>query len=611
MKTAFYPRLCAYLALNFLLSLLIGSVYLFFAGSPLELLFAAAALISNTFMFYAALSLAGLAIFWLETARPVFAGLMTAFQLALVTDAAIYKIFKLHINYMVVNIILTPGGLNSLDQGFWIKALFFSIAASLVGLEAWFYVFSGKLAQRSFAGPCFLKKRLIPVLGVLFFFTLLDKLLFAWGAAYDVVYITRNAKLFPLYQPFTARTFIQKHLGTRLDKPVSFKLDLKYSRLDYPKKPLEFGPGNRPNIVYIIIDSFRGDMLTPEVTPELWEFSKKARVFKNHYSGGNCTRFGIFSLIYGIYGNYWFPVLGERRPPVITQALAGLGYDFRLYAGTKLSFPEFDRTCFVDIPHSKVYDEPAAVGKAAKDAEITGKFLEFIKTRGDGKKPYFAFIFYDASHGSYEYPPEYERFKPAAYSFNYLTLDNKKALPVFNKYRNSIYYDSRLTMKIINALSADGGLENTAVIVTGDHGEPFFEYGYHGHNQGYCPTEIKVPLVFYWPGLIPKTYEAFTSHLDVAPSVLKLLGVKNPPSDYSNGTDLFKPDTRTFLSVFSWDTAAIIKKTGTLTMALEAYKLGGVKVYDADYRAVDFKKAAEAFNGDLPAFQKEAVRFYK
>ena len=610
METTGYRRLVLFLALNFILSLLIGSVYLFFAGSPLELLFASAALISNTFMLYAALSLAGLAVFWLKAARPVFAGLMTAFQLALVTDAAIYKIFKLHINSMVANLIFTPGGLDSLDQGFWTKALFFSIAAGLVGLEAWFYMFSKKLAQTNFAGPVRLRRRLAPVLAALVFFTLLDKLLFAWGSAYDIVYITRNAKLFPLYQPFTARTFIQKHLGTRLDKPVSFKLDLKYSRLDYPKKPLEFASGSRPNIVYIVIDSFRNDMLTPEVTPELWEFSKKARVFKNHYSGGNCTRFGIFSLIYGIYGNYWFPVLGERRPPVITQALAGLGYDFRLYASAKLSFPEFDRTCFVDIPRSKVYDEPSTAGKAAKDAEITGKFLEFIK-KGDRKKPYFAFIFYDASHGSYEYPPEYERFKPAAYSFNYLTFDNKKALPVFNKYRNSIYYDSRLTMKIIDALAADGGLKNTAVIVTGDHGEPFFEYGYHGHNQGYCPAEIKVPLVFYWPGLAPKTYEAFTSHLDVAPSVLKLLGAKNPPSDYSSGTDLFEPGTRDFLTSFSWDTAAIVKKTGTLTMALEAHKLGGVKVYDADYRAADFKKAAEAFNCDLPAFQKEAGRFYK
>jgi len=610
MRTPSYRWLAGYLALNFLLSSLICLVYLFSAGSRFELLFSGVALVSNTFMLYAALSLAGLALFRFWPGRALFACLMTFFQLALVTDAAIYKIFKVHINSMVVNLLFTPGGFDSLDQSFWMKALFLAIAAGIAALEAWFYLFSRRLALRNFSGPGFYKKRLAPVLGALFFFTLLDKLLFAWGSAYDVVRITRNVKLFPLYQPFTARSFIQEHFDTRLDKPVSVKLDLKDSRLDYPKHPLEFAPGVRPDIVYIVIDSFRGDMLGPEVTPELWAFSKKARVFKNHYSGGNCTRFGIFSLLYGLYGNYWFSVLGERKPPVMTQALAGLGYDFRIYAATKLSFPEFDRTCFVDMPRSKVYDEPQAAGKDGKDAEITGKFIKFIGNR-DKKKPYFAFIFYDASHGSYEYPPEYERFKPAAYSFNYLTLDNKRALPVFNKYKNSLYYDSRLAMRIIDALSAGGDLKNTAVIIAGDHGEPFFEHGYHGHNQGYPPEEIKVPLVFYWPGLAPKTYEAFTSHFDIAPSVLKLLGVKNPPSDYSSGTDLFKPGRRDFVPSFSWDTAAIIKRTGTLTMSLEAYKLGGVKVYDADYREVPSKAAAQAFNSDLLSFQKEAVRFYK
>jgi len=342
----------------------------------------------------------------------------------------------------------------------------------------------------------------------------------------------------------------------------------------------------------------------------LWAFSKKARVFGNHYSGGNCTRFGIFSLIYGVYGNYWFPVLGERKPPAMLQALAELDYDFRIYSGTKLSFPEFDRTCFVNIPRSKVYDEPAAKGKADKDAELNGKFLEFVKSR-DRKKPYFAFVFYDSSHGSYEYPPEYERFKPAAYSFNYLTLDHKKALPVLNKYKNSIYYDSRLAMEIVDALSAAGDLKNTAVIITGDHGEPFFEYGYHGHNQGYCPTEIKVPLILYWPGLAPKIYGAFSSHFDIVPTVLKLLGVKNPPSDYSSGTDLFSPSPRGFLASFSWDTAAVIKTTGTLVIPLESYRFEGIKVYDADYRPAEAKKAAPAFSGDLQSFQKEAGRFYK
>ncbi len=45
-------------------------------------------------------------------------------------------------------------------------------------------------------------------------------------------------------------------------------------------------------------------MLDPEIMPELWKFSKKWGVFTNHYSGGNASRFGIFTLLYGINGTY-------------------------------------------------------------------------------------------------------------------------------------------------------------------------------------------------------------------------------------------------------------------------------------------------------------------
>ena len=600
------PDLWRRLAANFVFSLLIGGAYLFFAGSPLELFFAAAALVSNTFMLYAALACAGLALSLVRYGNAVFAVIITLFQLLLTADAVIYKVFKIHINSMVVNVVFTPGGLKSLDQGAWMQALFVAMAAAVVAVEV--RIFSLPAMPPRAAGA--FKKRVGVVLAVLMAFVLTDKLMFAWGSAYDVIQITRNVKLLPLYQPFTARTFIQEHFGTRLDKPVRFKLDLKSSRLDYPKKPLEFSRARRPNIIYIVIDSFRSDMMTPEVTPELFEFSKKAAVFKNHYSGGNCTRFGIFSLIYGLYGNYWFGVLGERRPPVLMTALAGLGYDFRIYAGTKLSFPEFDRTCFVDVPRENVYDEPSGEGKAGKDAEITARLTEFIKAR-DKKSPYFAFVFYDASHGSYEYPPDYERFSPAAASVNYLMINSKKVLPVFNKYKNSIYYDSRLAMRIVDAVRAAGELKDTAVIITGDHGEPFFEHGSMGHNQGYPPEEIKVPLIVSWPGLKPKVYESLTSHADVTPSVLKLLGVKNPPSDFSSGLDLFDSGPRDFVASFSWDTAAIIKKNGTLTMSLEAYRLDGIKAYDAEYRELKDKKAVAAFAAELAAFQREAGRFYR
>ncbi|MBI4801619.1 MAG: sulfatase-like hydrolase/transferase [Elusimicrobia bacterium] len=607
MKKSGFQALKVFLGCNFALSLAIGLGYFLFVGShPAELAFSIIAYLSNTAMIYAVLSLPALALFFAGAGRAPFAAVFAFLQLSLVVDVAVYKIFRFHINSMVVNLILTPGGLQSLDQGLGMKILFFAVALGLLALELWFY----SLAARSggwFAAA--FKKRTALILGLLLLFIIADKALFAWGALYDAVYITGNPRLFPLYQPLKIRTFAGKYLGVRLDREVSVPISKKYSKLDYPKIELDIMPPARPlNVLVIITDSFRYDMLDREITPELWAFSKKAAVFTNHYSGGNCTRFGIFSILYGIYGNYWFSMAGERRPPVMMDAFAALGYEFSILASAKLSFPEFNKTCFANVPREDIYDEPKSAGKDGKDREITDKFLEFLKAR-TGKKPYFAFIFYDASHGSYDYPPEFEKFKPAG-GVNYLALNKDNAPLLFNKYRNSIHYEDSLIGDILRFMEKNGDLKDTAVLVTGDHGEPFFEKGYFGHNQGYSEEEVKVPLVFYLPGRAPRVITGVTSHLDIVPTLLKLAGTRNPPADYSSGLDLFEKNSRPFICVFSWDTSAMIKDGSALVMPLEAYG-GGVKIYDKDYKAIPGKKAFETFSPHILNYQREAKRFYK
>ncbi len=348
-------------------------------------------------------------------------------------------------------------------------------------------------------------------------------------------------------------------------------------------------------------------MFSPEVMPEAWALSKKASVFRNHYSGGNCTRFGVFSILYGIYGNYWFHMLGERRGPVFIDELERQGYEMRLYASSKLSFPEFNKTCFAKVPREGIYDEPVADEVAARDKEISDKFIAYIKGRKKGK-PYFAFVFYDASHGAYAYPAGFEKFKPAI-DTNRLRLNLDNIGPLFNKYKNSVYYDDHLAGTIIKAIEASGGLKDTAILLMGDHGEAFLERGRYGHNQSFTPEEVRVPLVMYLPGHAPYSTDEVTSHMDIIPTLMPLIGVKNPVSDYSDGRNLYDKTPRPFIASFSWDTAAIIRNGETLVMPMEAYK-GGVQAYDSEFREED-RKAAAAFTPLMARFEKEGASFSK
>lgn len=599
-----YKRLAAFLGLNFCLSLVICAGFLFFAGGhPLELAYVSAALVSNTVMLYAVLFLLAAPLFLFAAGRGIMAVLVGAFQMILVTDVAIYKIFKFHLNSMVLNLVLTPGGLESLDQGWGTKALFVLLSAAL-GFAQWRF---WKLSK-GFASSSLLRgRKALALASALLLFVFVDKGLFAWGTLYDSPYITRNAQLFPLYQPLRIRSFASKYLGVKLDKEVKGGIDLKYSGLDYPKRPLEVVPPAKPlNFIFIFVDSLRADMLTQEIMPETWAFGKKSAVFENHYSGGNCTRFGIFTAIYGLYGNYWFPMLGERRGPLLVELLKKQGYDLRLYASAKLSFPEFNKTCFVDVPREGIYDEPLGDDGAKRDQDISDKFISYLKAR-DPKKPYFSFIFYDATHGNYDYLPGFEKFKPS-FGVSQLALNKSNVDGLRNKYKNSVYFDDHLVGKILKTLGETGGLKDTVVMVMGDHGEAFLERGRYGHNQGYSPEEVHVPLVFYAPGRAPARIKTLTDHLDIIPTIMPMAGVKNPAADYSNGRDLFDKAGHDFTASSSWDTAGLITEKGTLEMPLEAYK-GGVRAFDAEYREIP--KGAAAFSPLILQFQKEAKRFYR
>lgn len=79
--------------------------------------------------------------------------------------------------------------------------------------------------------------------------------------------------------------------------------------------------------------------------------------------------------------------------------------------------------------------------------------------------------------------------------------------------------------KVLNALSESGERDRTLIVFSSDHGMPFpfskatcYDYG------------TRVPFVMRWPGMgEPKTFENLTCNIDVAPTVLDLLGMPKPP----------------------------------------------------------------------------------
>lgn len=319
--------------------------------------------------------------------------------------------------------------------------------------------------------------------------------------------------------------------------------------LQYPLEPLQFNKTNQPfNLVMIVIDAWRFDMLTPDVTPTLYEFSKKAWVFNNHFSGGNATGPGIFSLFYGLPATYWTAMKVEHLGPVLIDALLKQNYQTNILVSAGLLLPNFKDSVFQKIKNLKLSipgNDPYQ-----RDINITENFKIFInnlpaKSQADtNAQPFFSFLFYDSSHSYCQINNDLMPFTPAIKTCNRFNLSNKTdPLPYLNRYKNSLLLVDTLIKQVLDTLRAQHLLENTVVIITGDHGEEFNDnkLGYFGHTSNFTKYQLQTPLIVYWPGDAPKTIDYQTSHYDIPVTLMeKLLGCQSKADLYSIGHSLLE-----------------------------------------------------------------------
>jgi len=98
-----------------------------------------------------------------------------------------------------------------------------------------------------------------------------------------------------------------------------------------------------------------------------------------------------------------------------------------------------------------------------------------------------------------------------------------------NGYDTGIRYADEWTGRILAALEREGVLEETAIIVTSDHGENQGELNVYGDHQTADHITSRVPLIVRWPGVAGgRADRALHYQMDLAPTVLELLGGESP-----------------------------------------------------------------------------------
>ncbi|MCX6348659.1 MAG: sulfatase-like hydrolase/transferase, partial [Candidatus Aureabacteria bacterium] len=494
-------------------------------------------------------------------------------QVYLFIDVRVYIHFRFHLSGIVFQAMATPGYWDSMH--FEGQDRLFSIlgAAGLILAELVLFLFLARTPAR--AGRFWRLTRpriLFSLAGLILLLSVVEKIGYGLADGYNLAEITRYGRIFPFYFPITFREWFDAHFGKKEIPSPALTVRGK-NELAYPLPGFSYGIfPRRRNIVVILVEGLRSDLLNEEVMPNLNAFARRAIVCRNHYSAGNTSRFGAFGLFYGLYGSYWLEALNRRQGPVLIEALKRNGYLFKIMSSTSLSYPELSRTAFADVP-DPLEDELPGEDSCERDDLLVENYCDWLATV-PRDRPFFTFIFLDSSHSTFFFKSAFEKFTPCAPGISFVRTDlQEDREAIFNRYRNAVHYDDYNVGRIIQALEADGILDRTIVLITGDHGEEFWENGYFGHNSAYTAQQVKVPLVYFNPDAPAREIEAMTSHLDVPATILKALGDGNDPGLYGLGADVLGPARPAFLVLSGWDDCCLVTGRIKIRFSTESYNV--------------------------------------
>ena len=189
----------------------------------------------------------------------------------------------------------------------------------------------------------------------------------------------------------------------------------------------------------------------------------------------------------------------------------------------------------------------------AADRELLGRIARTLTE--DPERPQFVVVFLMSTHYPYKYLPVYERHVPALSVKTNLLADFGAQTPEFheaiwNRYLNALAFADDTVSDFLQGLDPARNL----VIITGDHGESFYDDGTWMHFGGtLSEIQTRVPMVIRGPGVDAGVISRATLHSDVVPTVLHALAGRAVPVEHVYGHDLLAAE---------WPDEALLGKPG-------------------------------------------------
>ncbi|MFP6662819.1 MAG: sulfatase, partial [Deltaproteobacteria bacterium] len=286
-----------------------------------------------------------------------------------------------------------------------------------------------------------------------------------------------------------------------------------------------------PNVIFISLDTFRGDHLGASrngraLTPDLNAFAAQGALFTSAMTTYPSTTASHLSLLTGLYPmrhNTDHPGRRlAREIPLAAQIFAAEGYATGAVTENAMLSAAVGFARGFDA-----YREERGVGLKIAQGSIEETFAAAIGyAEAHREDRFFLFVHTYQVHGPYRPPPEFDLFAQHLSAISAKGI-RRKAVEQNNAYAGEVLYTDTIVGRFLTQLDELGLSDNTIVVITSDHGEEFGLHGHIGHSQIPWESVMHVPLMLRAPGRIPAglRVDQVVSLVDVLPTVLELAGV--------------------------------------------------------------------------------------
>lgn len=315
----------------------------------------------------------------------------------------------------------------------------------------------------------------------------------------------------------------------------------------------------QPNVLLLVVDSLRYDAVFGDDsfdTPTIDRLADQGMNFSNCYSQGISTAPAMTAMLTGRYpleyGGHWYI---EENQPTFAEQFQTNGYETgAIHSNPNVSrLRNFDKGFDTFEENILPLETDGLLERAPDDVlRYANKFIRLLKRTpylpaprvnrrladwvDDTDEPWFLWTQYMDVHGPYlpggdftyrnKFRAEKLWRKAAVNSPDEISDDEHEEL--LRNYRKEVEYFDTEVGEFLDTLDRRGDLDDTIVVIVGDHGDEFYEHERYGHGNLPYDELTHVPLVMKFPDDTAieqsREIEECVRCVDVLPTALEVAG---------------------------------------------------------------------------------------